>query len=68
MEFKTKTIKIIKLKDLSPAILNEIWITPNTIFWAKVPKTIKEVEEFPEWNAICREADFTPGEFILLER
>ena len=68
MKYKTITTKIIKFKDLSEVVLDEIWCSPNPLFWIKVPKTIKEVKEMPEWNAVCREEDFTPGEWILVER
>jgi len=68
MKFKTITTKVIKLNELSQAVLDEIWPKGEPLFWVKVPKSIKEVENNPEWNNVCKEADFSPGEYILIEK
>lgn len=68
LKIKSITTKIIMASDLPQTIFEEIAPeNPTLLFWTKVPKTIKEVRDFPEWHELCKSEDLVPGERILIQ-
>jgi len=70
MKIKTITTKLISFVSLSEDIQQELLpesISNNCLFWAKVPSTVTELDLSPMWADFCKQQDFKPAEFILIE-
>ncbi len=60
--------KCIKYMDLSQGIQEELAevVINNSLIWAKVPQSVKEVEDQPLWHDLCKQLDLPAGEKILI--
>lgn len=72
MSFKKLEVNIIRWKDLSDAIKDELSDSGSSpkkgfLFWVKVPSTAREIEAAPNWLDYCRTQDIQPGTKVLVE-